>query len=167
MDTAKIGCLIEERSIPEPMSGCWLWFQSQIGTGYGDFRLDHKHYLAHRASYEVYKGEIPKGMHVLHKCDTRCCVNPDHLFLGTNLDNIQDSVKKGRRKGVTRNRPNGLTYKPQSPESRTAQMKLSPEDCETIIADEGFSQRELAELFGVSKGTIQRIISGDKIWRRL
>jgi len=109
--TTEIERLIAERSTIDPESGCWIWFWSAMSTGYGDFRLNKRHHLAHRASYEVYKGPIPEGMHVLHRCDVKSCVNPDHLFLGTNLDNIQDSVRKGRRKGVTRNRPSGLKYK--------------------------------------------------------
>lgn len=108
----KIKSIIEARSIPIPECGCWVWEWSTQKRGYGDFRAFGKtHYLAHRASYAAYKGEIPDGLHVMHKCDNRSCCNPDHLTLGTNQDNIQDSVNKGRRKGITRNRPSGLVYR--------------------------------------------------------
>ena len=111
---------VEDRLCPEPNSGCWLWEGSVTSTnggkpGYGDFRRGGGvHLYVHRYMYEKYRGPIPPGMQVLHKCDVSICGNPSHLFLGTNQDNIQDSVAKGRRKGVTRNRPSGLVYKRRS-----------------------------------------------------
>ena len=98
---------------PVTESGCWLWTGASIGKGYGSINAG-KHatsMLAHRAAYECFVGPIPDGIHVCHRCDVRYCVNPAHLFLGTNLDNIHDSMKKGRRKGITRKRPSGLTYR--------------------------------------------------------
>ncbi len=86
---------LESRSIPEPNSGCWLWLRS-TRVGYGQFHWGGKLMHAHRASYGAFKGPIPAGKHVLHKCDMPLCINPDHLFLGTNYDNIQDALKKGR-----------------------------------------------------------------------
>jgi hypothetical protein len=74
---------------------CWIWTKGKT-NGYGDMWADKKHWLAHRYSYTIHKGEIPKGMHILHSCDNRPCVNPSHLSLGTNLENIRDSQKKGR-----------------------------------------------------------------------
>jgi hypothetical protein len=91
-----------DKFIPEPNTGCWLW----IGTthpigGYGRIkkRIDKNkwvQYEAHRVSYELFKGIIPKYLMVCHKCDTPSCVNPNHLFLGTAKDNMQDMVSKGR-----------------------------------------------------------------------
>lgn len=85
---------------PEPMSGCWLWTGGLHGngksSGYGSFGLGGKPVKAHRASFMLLKGPIPKGMSVCHKCDVRSCVNPDHLFLGTQRDNVLDMHKKGR-----------------------------------------------------------------------
>ncbi len=91
---------------PEPNSGCWLWTGSAraIRKGYlqyGEMVLqknyEQKHFLAHRISWILYKGEIPDGMDVLHRCDVPLCVNPDHLFIGTQKDNVTDMIKKGRK----------------------------------------------------------------------
>lgn len=79
---------------------CWIWKAGKRGNnGYGGFRVNSTSIrLAHNVSYELYVGEIPKGMKVLHKCDNPLCVNPNHLFLGTQLDNIKDRDMKGRQR---------------------------------------------------------------------
>lgn len=84
----------DERYIPEPMSGCWLWLGGvSYPAGYG--RMTRGQY-AHRVSYEIHRGAVPRGLHVLHRCDNRICVNPDHLFVGTRSDNMRDMMAKGR-----------------------------------------------------------------------
>lgn len=97
------------RVIPEPNSGCWLW-EGALCNGYGSVRFEGKSWFVHRLIYLLVRGPIDKGLHVLHRCDVASCCNPDHLFPGTNYDNIVDSMKKNRRKGITRNRPSGLRY---------------------------------------------------------
>lgn len=85
------------RFTPVPESGCWLWTAGiSGGTGYGTFVYEGRHMGAHRASWLIHKGEIPKGMDVRHKCDTRSCVNPDHLLTGTRKENMRDMVERGR-----------------------------------------------------------------------
>jgi hypothetical protein len=75
---------------------CWIWASAITGRGYGKFFHRPTTYSAHRFSYQHHNGKIPTGMHVLHRCDVKRCVNPAHLFLGTNFDNIQDKMRKGR-----------------------------------------------------------------------
>ena len=88
----------EEKYIPEPNSGCWLWTAAVDSGGYGTFWINGTTVGAHRSSWILLVGEIPEGMHVLHRCDTRCCVNPSHLWLGSNKDNVDDRERKGRNK---------------------------------------------------------------------
>ena len=86
--------LFESKISPEPISGCWLWTAG--GNNYPQFAINRRLQGAHRVSYKLYKGKIPDGLLVCHSCDVPFCVNPAHLFLGTGIDNQQDSIKKGR-----------------------------------------------------------------------
>src|SRR6187455_237481 len=94
-------------------NGCMEWLAYRHPLGHGMFGFDGKMGYAHRFSYQLHIGKIPKGKHVLHKCDNRACVNPDHLFLGTQSDNNLDMYKKGRCRGPRgeRNALAKLTYK--------------------------------------------------------
>jgi hypothetical protein len=77
-------------------SGCWNWTARKNKDGYGQVWINHKSYYAHRISWSLKNGEIPKGMYILHSCDNPGCVNPNHLFLGTQADNVMDCFKKGK-----------------------------------------------------------------------
>lgn len=90
---------IENLSIPEPNSGCWLWMGSLNALGYGSITMrPERSKLAHRMSWAAFRGPILGGQNVLHKCDVRCCVNPEHLFLGSHSDNMKDMYAKGRHR---------------------------------------------------------------------
>lgn len=133
-----------DKWIGEPNSGCWLW-TGNVSEGYscmyGTLYVNGRTIRAHRVSYTLYKGEIPSGMIVMHRCDTPLCVNPDHLSIGTNADNNADMDAKGRRR-APRGEYNG-------------HAKLTADDVATIRASSARSV-DLAGKYGV---TIQNISS--------
>lgn len=138
--------------IPEPMSGCWLWVGMETRHGYGEIRRGGKRdgrVLAHRLSWQIHNGPIPDGMVVCHRCDTPACVNPDHLFVGTQAENIADMWSKGRG---------------AAGESAPS-AKLSESDVKAIIADSR-TQEEIAADYGVSSSHVSMIQTGRQ-WRGL
>lgn len=80
----------------EDENGCWIWHQVSY-HGYGSYWYQGRQHPAHRASWMIHRGEIPAGMIILHACDVRACVNPDHLSVGTHQDNSDDMVARGRQ----------------------------------------------------------------------
>jgi len=88
---------IEKNTIRLPESGCWIWMSTIEKSGYGRVCEGKKPLYAHRVSYEQKYGPIPNGLMALHHCDVRCCVNPDHIFVGTQQDNMTDKVRKNRQ----------------------------------------------------------------------
>ena len=118
-------------------TGCWEWTGTKIHTGYGQLTDNYKKKSAHRASYELHIGPIPDGLYVCHTCDNPGCVCPDHLFVGTNTDNLRDMAKKGRS---TRG-------------EKSATAKLCELDVWLIRNIEGHTCA-MAEFFGVHRNTI-------------
>lgn len=148
---------------PHPQ-GCWLWVGMLSSVGYGRCTINGKTIGAHRISYELHNGPIPKGLFVLHKCDIRACVNPAHLFLGTNLDNMRDRDMKGRGASGARHwahlRPEEFAVKCRPG------AKLTEEQVTEIrqLGQQGVSQAEIARQYGVSRQAICRI-QHNKVWR--
>jgi HNH endonuclease len=131
-------------------NGCHLWTANTAKNGYGRFKLrDGTQAPAHRIAWEIANGPIPYGLQVLHKCDVRSCVNPEHLFLGTHGDNMRDMVNKRR----------GLLGE------MNGRAKLTSAD---VIAIRGSSKShaELGRVFGVSPETIRHARIGLK-WKFL
>lgn len=139
--------------IPENLDGCWEWTGGKNSDGYGHFHIKRKSYRAHRISFELFVGPIPEGMYVCHSCDNRACVNPSHLFLGTQKDNVQDMYNKSRQ---SNKRAKG---------ENNGQHKLTEQNIYQIreMIEQGYSQREIAKRFDVSHQQISDIKSG-KIW---
>lgn len=90
IDKIKAGCIVN------PETGCWEWQGYKHPKGYGEMAYRCKAWRLNRLSYFLHKGPIPEGLFVCHSCDVRHCVNPDHLWLGTNNDNVQDMRRKRR-----------------------------------------------------------------------
>jgi len=120
-------------------SGCHEWRSQIKRDGYGRFHHEGRSQSAHRVAYQLYLGEIPDGKVVMHKCDNRICVNPDHLSVGSLQDNIKDMDIKQRRGTKSK-----LTY---------AQVEEIKE-----MAKDRFSQFVIAEAYGVHQTTISRIV---------
>lgn len=135
---------------------CWVWTAALDDGGYGVFGMCHSKVIsAHRFAYLLERGPIRDGLNVLHRCDNRPCVNPDHLFLGTQADNMRDMAQKGR----------GGKAKARGAQHWNA--RLTADDVRAIRAyPAGAMAREIAERFGVSRMTVIAIRNG-RLWKCL
>lgn len=140
--------------VPLGKNDCWQW-QGNIGTnGYGRGSCGGKTFAAHRVSYELHRGSIPDGMMVLHKCDNPTCINPDHLFLGTDADNMQDKIEKGRANFLVGER----VYNARLTSGQVIEIRR--------LSKQGISQSRIARQFGVSTSAIGSIVSR-KNWKHI
>jgi hypothetical protein len=133
---------------------CWMWTGRLSKKGYGSMRVSGRRTRVHRASYELYKGPVPDGLFICHQCDNPACVNPDHLFAGTNSDNLQDAANKGRLsyQRNTENFMRGTGHK----QSRLTEDHVR--DMRSLYAEEGLSVNELGARFGISHVQAYRIV---------
>lgn len=136
---------------------CWLWIGCRSSGGYGNFRFNKKCIVASRFMYFIKKGPIPYGMNVCHKCDNPDCVNPGHLFLGTQKENVTDMIKKGRYYCGVPNRgedcPASILRKEEVLEIRR-------------LSKLGIRQREIATKFNIKQANISNIVTR-KSWRHI
>ena len=128
-------------------SGCWIWNRAKSPAGYGIVRIDGRNWLVSRAAWSEANGPIPAGMYVLHRCDTPACVNVEHLFIGTQTDNMRDAANKGR-----------VSYAASHAARR---CKVSLEDAELIrLAYETLpvSQSDIAAAWGITQTYVGHIV---------
>lgn len=156
------------KKVKKSNNGCWLWTGAK--SRYGYFKSCGKSERAHRYSWILFRGDIPDGMFVLHKCDNPLCVNPDHLFLGTQTDNMRDAQTKGRlvrpvcpKESLARGIANGMNTHPGILAGEKNGMSvLSDKQRREIIKLrlQGEMIGSLALRFGVSKSQISRTCRG-------
>lgn len=140
-----------EKTIPIPESGCIFWVGAYVSGGYGSIGVNGKVVSAHRVAWELAYGPISDGVCVLHKCDIPACVNPKHLFLGSQNENISDRNNKGRTARTTGQR-NGFS-------------KLSDNEVAAIRSDNR-TLKEIAKEYSVHFTTVS-LIKTRKTWRHV
>lgn len=151
------------RVTPEPNSGCWLWTSLCSRSGYATACTNPKIYVKgetlriHRIVYEMMHGPIPSHLFVCHKCDVRCCVNPDHLWVGTHNENMADMSRKGRASRKV------IRFGESSPSSKLTDEKVLEIRAR---AANGETRRSLGAEFGVRKSVIDRIVYRQK-WKHI
>ena len=123
----------------EKSNGCWVWKNSKSTCGYGRIWYNNKQWSAHRLSYTLHKGSIMSGLFVCHTCDNPPCINPNHLFLGTHGDNMQDMMKKGR--------------------GNIAKLSTTDKDSIKQMDKFGISYEDIAKHFSVSIGVVKFVIN--------
>ena len=158
---------------------CWLWLSGKDKDGYGIFHVDGVKIKSHRFSFAETYGSVPAGILVCHRCDNPACVRPDHLFAGTQMDNMRDAASKGRTalgdRNGSRTHPESRCFGDDNPSRRHPERMLRGEqkpDSKLKEADivairqMGGSHQEIAERFGVSRRNISMIRAGET-WKHV
>jgi hypothetical protein len=135
-------------------NGCWIYTGGLNRKGYGSIVHNKKKYIAHRFSYEIYKQDFDSSLHVLHHCDNPICVNPDHLFQGTDLDNSIDKINKGRFVSCLGSK-NGMSKLTEKDVMQIKKFLAQKKSCSHI-----------SKMFGVTDVTIS-CIKHQKTWRHI
>jgi hypothetical protein len=139
------------QSTEDNETGCWNWDGSKDKDGYGYIKMDGKTTKAHRASFIVANGPVPEGLWVLHTCDNPSCINPQHLYAGTPMENMQDRKDRGRDTGWSRDNSG----------ERNPRAVLTPDDVSYIRKHWVWGRGpEFAKRFGVSVVQITRVRRG-------
>lgn len=161
----------------EITEGCWLWLGRRNDKGYGLFDANGRHFLAHRFSWQLHHGTSAGEKQLCHHCDTPNCVNPAHLFAGTQADNMQDMVRKGRhwnKQGGARlatGDRNGARSHPErlARGERNGHAVLSTDqvvELRRLYATGRYRQVDLASRFGIKQQTLSKIVRG-LLWSHL
>jgi hypothetical protein len=155
---------VDKDGLVHPVLGtsCWNWTGFRMPFGHGQFNIGkHKLVLTHRFSWELHYGSIPNGMNVCHHCDNPSCVRPDHLFVGTQIDNMRDANSKGRmyKGGSGTSAPRGEKH---------WSSKVTEEQVKEIIRlrNEGNTYLAIAKVYGMSIEGIRDIYLG-KRWKHI
>lgn len=149
--------------------GCWHWAGTCDLAGYGRLNVNHRPHMAHRLSWIIHNGSIPDGMNVCHRCDNPPCVNPNHLFLGTQRDNIMDCFRKGRARRA-KGADTGWYTHPDSMARGEANGRSKVTE-EVVMAIRtryaaGVGPRQLAREYGIHRETIRMIVAR-RTWTHL
>lgn len=169
-NVCSLKCKIEESS-EKIENGCWIW-QGSLAGNYGKVRWQMQTLSAHRASYIAYKGEVPHGLHVCHTCDNPICTNPDHLWIGTAKENIQDAKRKNRladQRGRKASKETLLKLKFRKRSDRRGEKhhlsKLKENDVIKIrqMLENGITQTKIALEYGLNQSTVC-FIKSRKLW---
>ncbi len=139
--------------------GCWNWSAS-LRSGYGAFKFQGFIISAHRFSYELYVGKIPEGLFVLHKCNNRKCVNPEHLYLGISYNNVQDSVKAGTHYKMITSLKSCAKGKSKGQDCPSAKLHNEDVICIKKMLRDGIKQWLIAYIYQVTISAISHISTG-------